>query len=193
MTIASIQQALFLDRDGVININHGYVHSQKDFEFIDGIFDLARAAHLLQYKLVVITNQAGIGRGYYSVQQFHDLTDWMCAQFLAQGAPISKVYYSPYHPSEGVGVYKKDDFSRKPNPGMIFQAQKEFNLDLEGSFLVGDKASDIQAGAAAGVGHNILFSPDNPIELSSIDYRRISFLKDVLPMLSSSQYRGNYR
>jgi D-glycero-D-manno-heptose 1,7-bisphosphate phosphatase len=193
VTIASIQQALFLDRDGVININHGYVHCQKDFEFIDGIFDLARAAHSLQYKLVVITNQAGIGRGYYSVQQFLDLTDWMSAQFLAQGAPISKVYYSPYHPSEGVGVYKKDDFSRKPNPGMIFQAQKEFNLDLEGSFLVGDKASDIQAGAAAGVGHNILFSPDNPIELSSLDYRRISFLKDVLPMLSSSQYRKIYR
>ena len=105
----------------------------------------------------MITNQSGIARGYYSVQQFQQLTSWMCNQFLNEGVPIEKVYFSPFHPTAGIGVYKKDDASRKPRPGMIYQAQKEINLNLENSILIGDKASDIQAGVAAGVGLNILF------------------------------------
>lgn len=180
-------RALFLDRDGVINLNHGYVHRQTDFEFIDGIFDLARAAHAQQYKLVVITNQAGIARGYYSQQQFLELTNWMCEQFVDNGAQIAKVYFSPYHPTEGIGEYKKDDFSRKPYPGMILRAQKEFNLDLESSILIGDKASDIQAGVAAGVGCNILFAQEELAELLGIAYQRISILRDALPFITGGQ------
>ena len=94
---------MFLDRNGVINFNHGYVHHPENFEFIDGIFEVARAAHLSDYKLVVITNQAGIARGYYSEQQFHQLTAWMCNKFSNVGAPIDKVYFSPFHPTEGLG------------------------------------------------------------------------------------------
>ena len=75
------KRAIFLDRDGVININHGYVYDIDSFEFIDGIFEVARAAHASGYKLIVITNQSGIGRGYYSEQQFHQLTEWMCNEF----------------------------------------------------------------------------------------------------------------
>lgn len=147
-------RALFLDRDGVINVNHGYVHRPENFEFIDGIFELARAAHARHYKLVVITNQAGIARGFYSEQQFHELTTWMCDQFAAQSAPIAKVYFSPYHPTAGLDAYKKDDVSRKPHPGMILQAKRELDLILENSTLIGDQPSDIQAGIAAGVGCN---------------------------------------
>jgi len=180
-------RALFLDRDGVINVNHGYVHQPQNFEFIDGIFDFARAAHAQHYKLVVITNQAGIARGFYSEQQFHELTVWMCEQFVSQGAPISRVYFSPYHPSEGLGAYKKDDFSRKPHPGMILQAQQEFNLDLECSVLIGDKASDIQAGIAAGVGCNILFAQERPAELPSDAYQRITKLRDALSFITRDQ------
>ena len=80
-------RALFLDRGGVINVNHGFVHRPENFDFMDGIFTVARAAHAQHYKLVVITNQAGIARGYYSEQQFHELTHWMCNQFEMQGAP----------------------------------------------------------------------------------------------------------
>lgn len=178
-----------LDRDGVINVNHGYVHRPQDFEFIDGIFDLARAAHARQYKLVVITNQAGIARGYYSEQQFHDLTAWMCERFVSQGAPIAKVYFSPYHPTEGLGAYKKDDVSRKPRPGMILQAQTEFKLDLANSVLIGDNASDIQAGVAAGVGRNILLARTASPELAGMNYQRISALRDALPFLSAGQPR----
>ena len=180
-------RALLLDRDGVINVNHGYVLRPEQFEFIDGIFDLARAAHARQYKLVVITNQAGIARGFYAEQQFQELTDWMCEQFVNKGGRIAKVYFSPYHPTEGLGVYKKDDFSRKPHPGMILEAQKDFNLDLKESVLIGDKASDIQAGLAAGVGCNILFAQENLAELTSTSYKRISALRDALPFLNFGQ------
>ena len=94
---------------------------------------VARAAHASGYKLVVITNQAGIARGYYSEQQFHQLTAWMCNEFFNEGVPIEKVYFSPFHQTEGLGKYKKDDISRKPRPGMIHQAQREMNLNLENS------------------------------------------------------------
>ena len=179
------ERAFFLNRDGVINVNHGYVHRPEKFDFIDGVFDLGRAAHAQNYRLVVITNQAGIGRGFYSEQQFLELTQWMCDQFIIQSAPIAEVYFSPFHPTEGFGKYKKDDLSRKPRPGMILQAQRELNLDLERSILIGDKASDIEAGISAGVGCNLLFANDEPAELRNVDYKRITSLADALPLLNS--------
>jgi len=152
------KKALFLDRDGVINIDHGYVHKVDDFHFLDGIFDCCRLALSKGYLLLVVTNQAGIARGYYDVADFDVLTKWMCEKFLDEDILISNVYFSPYHPVHGLGVYKKDDYSRKPNPGMIQQAADEYNLDLSASVLVGDKITDIQAGIAAGVGQNILLT-----------------------------------
>lgn len=180
------QRAVLLDRDGVINLDHGYVHHPDNFEFIDGIFEVARAAHARGYKLIVITNQAGIARGYYSEQQFYQLTAWMCNEFLNAGAPIDKVYFSPFHPTEGLGEYKKDDFSRKPNPGMLLQAQQELNLDLCKSILIGDKASDIQAGITAGVGLNILFTQKQPSELKGLPCHIIATLHEALPFINSS-------
>ena len=180
------QRAVLLDRDGVINVNHGYVHNSKNFEFIEGIFEVARAAQSSGYKLIVITNQSGIGRGYYSEQQFHQLTAWMCNEFLHAGAPIEKVYFSPFHPTEGIGAYRKDDVSRKPRPGMIHQAQREINLDLGSSILIGDKASDIEAGIAAGVGLNILFAQKQPSKLSGLPYKTIAALREALPFINSS-------
>ena len=179
--------AIFLDRDGVINHNYGYVYKQESFDFIDGIFDIALHAHKLKYKIIVITNQAGIGRGYYTKEQFINLTAWMCDQFSAARSPIDHVYYSPYHPTAGIGKYLKDDFSRKPNPGMILQAQKDFSIDLGSSILIGDKVSDIQAGIAAGVGTNLLFSEERPNELDGIKYELISTLLEAIPYLRSDE------
>ncbi len=167
-------------------MNHGYVHDSENFEFIDGIFDVVRAAHVSGFKLIVITNQSGIGRGYYSESKFHEVTDWMCNEFLSAGAPIEKVYFSPFHPTEGVGAYKKDDVSRKPRPGMIYQAQREMNLDLGRSILIGDNLSDIQAGFAAGVGLNFLLTQKQPPELSDLPYCTIATLREVLPFMNRS-------
>ncbi len=180
------KRALFLDRDGVINVNHGYVHDVKSFKFIDGIFEVARAARECGYSLIVVTNQSGIGRGYYSEQQFNQLTDWMCNEFLNAGAPIEKVYFSPFHPTAGIEAYRKDDVSRKPHPGMIHQAQREMNINLKSSILIGDNAIDIQAGIAAGVGLNILFAQKQNSELSGLHYHVISTLREALPFMSSS-------
>ena len=170
---------LFLDRDGVININHGYVHKREDFDFIDGIFDVARYAHEQNNIVVVVTNQAGIGRGYYTEAQFQLLTKWMCQQFSEVGAPISQVYFSPYHPTAGLGQYLKDDASRKPHPGMILQAQKDLSIDLSRSVLIGDKVSDIQAGTEAGVGTNLLFAAERPNELGGLNYELIATLREA--------------
>lgn len=152
------QKALFLDRDGVINIDYGYVHEIKKFEFIEGIFKLSQQAVLNGYLILVITNQAGIGRGFYTLKDFEDLSNWMCQKFVENGSLITKVYHSPFHPTCGVGVYKQDDETRKPRPGMIYLASDEFDLDLNSSILIGDKETDIQAGNSAGVGVNVLYS-----------------------------------
>jgi D-glycero-D-manno-heptose 1,7-bisphosphate phosphatase len=149
-------KALFLDRDGVINVDKGHVHRPEAFEFISGIFELCRAAQDQGYLLVVVTNQAGIARGYYSEDEFLELTRWMTDLFAEKNVYFTRLYYCPYHPVLGVGKYKYDSPDRKPNPGMLLRAQSELNLDLASSILIGDKASDIQAGAAAGVGTRVL-------------------------------------
>ena len=174
------RRALFLDRDGVINLDHGYVSRVEDFQFIDGIFELSRAAISKGYVICVITNQAGIGRGFYSVSNFKTLTDWMCKRFSAEGDSISKVYFSPYHPVHGLGIYKKDDFSRKPHPGMLIEAEADFDLRMSDCVLVGDKATDIQAGRPAGVGMNILLnSSEDSGGLMTSDHVCITSLKEA--------------
>ena len=179
------QKAIFLDRDGVINQDYGFVHDQRDFEFCDGIFDLARAACSNNYKIIVITNQSGIGRGYYSEAQFNQLTAWMCGKFANEGAPIERVYFSPFHPTKGIGNYRKDDFSRKPHPGMLIQAQKEFGLSLENSILVGDKYTDIQAGISAGIGLNILVAPYEISNLKDLSCQIVKSLSEVPQILQN--------
>ena len=151
-------KALFLDRDGVINHDTGYVHSVRDFKFIDGIFNLCKIAISKRYLIIVITNQSGIGRGLYTLNDFNHLTNWMCDEFAQNDILITKVYHSPYHPIYGLGEYKKDHYTRKPRPGMVRIATKEYSLNLSQSILIGDKHSDIQAGQKAGIKTNILFN-----------------------------------
>jgi D-glycero-D-manno-heptose 1,7-bisphosphate phosphatase len=153
-----MKRALFLDRDGVINVEKNYVYRIEDFEFTDGIFEVTQYFYERGYLLLVVTNQAGIGRGYYTEKDFQILTDWMCNEFIEKNIKIAKVYYCPYHPQFGLGKYKADSYNRKPNPGMILQAVEDYEIDLKHSILIGDKLSDIEAGKKAGVGTNILIS-----------------------------------
>ena len=143
--------ALFLDRDGVINVDLGSIHRSDQFAFVPGIFELE-----LRRPIVVVTNQSGIGRGYFDENAYADLMRWMCERFEAERTAITRVYHCPYHPIHGIGEYRRDSFDRKPNPGMLLRAKGEFDLDLASCLLIGDKLSDIAAGQAAGVGTTIL-------------------------------------
>jgi len=144
--------ALFLDRDGVINADTGYVHRIEEIRFIDGIFDLCREARHLGLALVVVTNQAGIARGYYTHADYQRLSAWMRGRFADHGAALDAVYHCPHHPDDCCPC-------RKPAPGLLFQARDDLGLDLGRSVLVGDKESDIAAGRAAGVAATVLFRP----------------------------------
>ena len=144
--------ALLLDRDGVINVDHGYVWRVEDVEFVDGIFELVAAARQCGYCVVVVTNQAGIGRGFYSEAEFHSLMDWIRAEFERRGGVIDAVYFCPFHPEHGVGAYRRDSDCRKPAPGMFLRAARDLAIDLARSVMVGDKPSDAEAARAAGVG-----------------------------------------
>lgn len=170
--------ALFLDRDGVINADYGYVYKPEDFDFVDGIFELVAEANRLNYLVVVVTNQAGIGRGYYTEADFHALTDWMRSQFVEQGARIDAVYFCPEHPEHGIGAYRRESHFRKPGPGMLQQAAEELNIDLPNSLIVGDKDTDMQAGTSAGVGCLLFFGKDSG-EASVLGVR-ISSLSQVI-------------
>lgn len=160
--------ALFLDRDGVINEERGYVCRPEDFLFLAGVFDACRKAIHLGYKLVVITNQAGIARGYYLESDFESLTDWMLAKFREQAVDIDGVYYCPHHPVAGKSQYRVNCNCRKPRPGMLQKAARELCLDLESSVLVGDKISDIEAGMRAGLARCILVRSGHPIDGADI-------------------------
>ena len=173
-----LAKALFLDRDGVINVDHGYVYRKEDIEFIDGIFDLVSAAKKSGYLNIIVTNQSGIGRGYYTSQNFHDLTKWMKEQFVVHNSIIDAVYFCPYHP-DGSGKYSRYKKFRKPEPGMILQAALEHNINLKGSILVGDSLSDIQAGIAAGVGKIFYYGSGDNIVTAHV----VSHLTEIIPYL----------
>jgi D-glycero-D-manno-heptose 1,7-bisphosphate phosphatase len=161
MTPRHLVPALFLDRDGIINLDLGYVHRIEDFIFRDGIFELCAAAQTRGLALVVVTNQAGIGRGYFTEADFHLLTEWMIGQFATRFIAITGVEFCPDHPTHGVGAYRRDSPRRKPAPGMIVDAAAAHGLDLAGSALIGDRATDMLAGRAAGVGRLLLVPADD--------------------------------
>lgn len=180
--------ALFLDRDGVINVDHGYVHRPDQVEFCDGIFDLVRAARERGLAVVVVTNQAGIGRGHYSERDFEMLCDWMHRRFAAADAPLDRFYHCPDHPVHGIGRYRRESDWRKPGPGMLLQAARDLGLDLPASVLVGDKETDIQAGLRAGVGLTVLYQAQGagPDAASTAASHRVGRLADVVPLLPAA-------
>lgn len=150
------RRALFLDRDGVINVDHGYVHTPQQTDWMPGIFDLVAAAHADGYLPVVVTNQAGIARGYYTEEDFLAYTAWMHGEFRRRHVPLAATYFCPHHPEAGLGEYKANCNCRKPQPGMLLAAVRELSLELERSVLVGDKETDVEAARRAGVGERRL-------------------------------------
>lgn len=137
-----MKPAVFLDRDGVLNVDHGYVATTDRLEWVAGCFDAVRRVQAAGFLAVVITNQSGIARGYFSLAQFQEFTGAFLAEFEKQGCPIDGLFFCPdAEPSQ----------RRKPAPGMILEAQRVLNIDLNRSIFIGDKESDMEAAAAAGV------------------------------------------
>ena len=151
-SVRRMTSAVFLDRDGVINVDHGYVSTWERFEFLPGVPDALRTLQDAGYLLIVVSNQSGIGRGYYCEADVESLNQAV-AQHLGStvGVTLSEFYHCPHHPTEAKGEFRRQCDCRKPAPGMIRQAVLDHGIDLKTSLLVGDKDSDIEAGRAAGV------------------------------------------
>jgi D-glycero-D-manno-heptose 1,7-bisphosphate phosphatase len=149
--INSQGRALFLDRDGVINEEVNYLWRREDVRFVPGIFALCRTAKSLSYQIVIATNQAGIGRGMYTEQDFHSLMDWMRSEFAHESVSLDAIYFSPWHPEKGVGEYRREHEDRKPGTGMLRRAAADLGISLQESIMVGDRCTDVAAANAAGL------------------------------------------
>lgn len=156
--------AAFLDRDGVVNRDVGYLHRWEDFEFLPGVLDAMRRLHDAGYALVIVTNQSGIARGYYTEADYQALTAQLRGALVAAGCPAAGIYHCPHHPDGTVAAYAIDCDCRKPQPGMLLQAVRELDLSPPDSLLVGDKLSDLQAAHGAGVKHAYLVRSNQPLE-----------------------------
>ena len=144
--------ALFLDRDGVLNVDRGYVSRIEDFEWIDGARECVKAFKDRGWYVFVVTNQSGIARGLYTEADMEALHAHMAEELAAYGTAIDRFYHAPWHEEGEVARYRKASIDRKPGPGMLLQAMADFNVNREGSFLIGDKPTDMEAARAAGVG-----------------------------------------
>ncbi len=145
------KKALFLDRDGVINVDKKYVYKIEDFEFCEGIFELCEWFAKKGFLIFIITNQSGIARGYYTQKDFEILSAFVLDAFAKRGIGISKIYHCPH--LEGCEC-------RKPKPGMLLKAKDEFNINMQTSFFIGDNLSDMQAGLRAGIKNLTLIDPE---------------------------------
>jgi D-glycero-D-manno-heptose 1,7-bisphosphate phosphatase len=160
-------KAAFLDRDGVINRDHGFVHRIEDFEFLPGAVEGMRCLAEAGFSLIVVTNQSGIARGLYDEADFETLTAWMCDELAARGVLIHAIYHCPHHPEGTVAPYARVCDCRKPAPGLLLRARAEHGIDMAASIMIGDKLSDMAAGRAAGVTHTFLIAPRGAAASSS--------------------------
>ena len=156
MTIKTI----FLDRDGVINKEINYLHKIDDFEFLDGIFETCQYLISLNYKIIIITNQSGIARGYYNANDFQIITNWMIAEFKKNDVDILDVFHCPHSPSSNCDC-------RKPKPGMFIEAKNKHNVDMLKSWMIGDSERDIRAANLAGIKNTIIVRSGHKINESN--------------------------
>ena len=173
--------AVFLDRDGVINVEKDYVYTIDEFEFIEDSIEALKIIQDKGYALVVVTNQSGIARGYYTEEDFLKLTEWMDWCLIDRGVTLDGIYYCPHHPEKGIGKYKVDCNCRKPKAGLIFDAVKQLDIDLGRSVMVGDKVSDIECGKNAGIKRNYLVRSGHAISAED-EKKATGVYKDLMAL-----------
>lgn len=149
--MAAPRPAAFLDRDGVLNVDSGYVHRPDQIVWIDGAAQAVALLNRRGWLTIVVTNQSGVGRGYFDAAEVDRLHGWINRELAAEGAHIDGFYYCPCHPTAGKGVYARDSAWRKPAPGMLLQAMSDWPIDRKASFLIGDSPQDVEAARRAGL------------------------------------------
>ncbi|NTW14921.1 MAG: HAD family hydrolase [Candidatus Moranbacteria bacterium] len=145
------KKAVFLDRDGTINVDSGYVFRIEDLEFEQNAILGLRTLQKAGYALFIVSNQSGIARGLYTEAEYHTFTAHLLEELECSGVRVEQSYYCPFHPDGTVPEYRLDSPLRKPAPGMLEQAAREFSIDKHRSFMVGDKQTDIEAGHRFGI------------------------------------------
>ena len=166
----------FFDRDGIFNIDHGYVHRKEQWQWVPGILDLLRYLHQNGHPIFIITNQSGISRGYFSETDFLNLTQWMVTVLDSEGIQIKKLYFCPHQD-------KDHCLCRKPKPGLFLNAKTEFKLSLEDAWMIGDAERDIIASKEAGVGHSVLIKADALDSQADFIFPSIEILKKNIASL----------
>jgi D-glycero-D-manno-heptose 1,7-bisphosphate phosphatase len=172
---SAYKPAAFLDRDGVLNVDHGYVYKRENFEWISGARAAIKYLNDKGYLVILVTNQSGIGRGYYSEDSFHALMALVCKELSQTGAHIDYIFFCPHHPREALGDYKKNCDCRKPKTGMIDEARKIVNIDMAYSFVIGDSEKDMELAENKGI-PGFMFKSGNLLQLT----------KDVLVQIAES-------
>lgn len=148
--MTGLRKAVFLDRDGVVNVDKGYVHRVEDFQFLPGAPEAIRLLNDAGYLVIVVTNQSGVARGFYTLDDVRLLHDHVTAELARRGSRIDAYYICPHHPDHGPDGRGGECLCRKPLPGMLLAAAADLSVDLSRSFMIGDKISDVEAGLAAG-------------------------------------------
>ena len=183
-SVRGMTSAVFLDRDGVINVDHGYVSTWEQFEFLAGVPEALRELQDAGYLLIIVSNQSGIGRGYYSERDLHTLNQAIAEHLDSTlGVTLSGFYHCPHHPTEAEGEFRQQCDCRKPAPGMIQQAALDHGIDVKTSLLVGDKDSDIEAGRAAGVARLFKVVDSAQSGASAPDIQFVTALSEVPSLL----------
>ncbi|MCW8092220.1 D-glycero-alpha-D-manno-heptose-1,7-bisphosphate 7-phosphatase [Alteromonas sp. ASW11-130] len=177
-----LNKALFLDRDGIVNVDKGYVGKIADFEFVNGIFQLIKGFRRLGFLPIIVTNQSGIGRGYFSEEAFAHLCDWMNKRFEENDIAPVPVYFCPHHPTEAIAEYLVDCGCRKPQPGLLFQAAEDFSIDLSQSVMIGDSLRDLEAAASAGIPFRLWVTENKQSQIASSCTHCFTSLSEIEPL-----------
>ncbi len=184
-----LKPAIFFDRDGVLNEDRGYVGKWEDFVFAKDILKALQKLQSLNYKFIIVTNQSGIARGYYTEEDYQKLTIKYTSYLKQNGIYFDGIYHCPHHP-----IFNLNCDCRKPKPGMIKRAARELKIDLSKSIMIGDNVSDMISGLNAGINNLFLINNSNEINLNHAS-KKINYSKNLLDcadkIISMSEIRSH--